>query len=378
MRIAYLGDPSNNHVRRWVEHFARKHTCALFCDPPVMRPIQGVEIICPPMSTLRKAVAFKMIRHPYSNNYFKASTYRNYLSHWRPDLVHGFEALAFGYATARCNRFPTVLTPFGNDIFDWPRQSVIARYLVKRALRGVDAISTNAPGLETYLQEEYGVDPARVDCFSWGADLEIFQPGLVDEARVFGKRFAIPDDAQVVLSPRKMKPYWGIELIAEAVPEIIRRMGGKIVFVFLRSSGDADFEAQLRQRLEDQGYAANVRFVTERLTPDEMAAAFNRANAFISVPKTDLLSCTVMEGVACGCAAVLADLPYYHSRVQEGIDGFYVSEYNAEALADAVQKALSADLGKNAVNAEETRLQDDWNISVAKMEALYKRTFRIQ
>lgn len=376
MRIAYLGDPNNDHTRRWVGYFAQRHTCALFCDPPVLRPIQGVEIICPPMGTLRKIAAFKIIRHPYSNNYFKAAPYAKFVSHWRPDVVHGFEALAFGYATAACNRFPTVLTPWGNDIFEWPKQSAFARHLVKKALRNVGAISTNAPGLEEFLQAEYGVDPSRVDCFSWGADLGVFQPCTEEEARAFGKRFNIPETARVVLSPRRMKPYWGIEIIAEAVPEIVRRLGQKVMVVFLRASGDLAFEAQLKEQLESSGYGGNVRFIQEKLTPGDMAAAFTRAEVFVSIPQTDLLSSTLIEGMACGCVPVVADLPLYHARVTEGENGFYVPERTSSVLAATIERAMEDKDLRHAIsqrNVELAKENDNWQVASARMEALYRR-----
>jgi len=376
MRIAYLGDPNNIHTRRWVSYFAQKHTCALFCDPPVLRPIQGVEIICPPMSALRKAVAFKLIRHRYSNNYFKAAPYKEFVTHWKPDVVHGFEALAFGFATAACHRFPTILTPWGNDIFDWPRESAVARYLVKRALRGVDLISTNAPGLEDFLEREYKIDPRKVECFSWGIDLEIFRPEQVDEARLMAKRYNISENARVILSPRRMKPYWGIGQIAEAVPELVRRLGPDTVVVFLRAFGDPAYEAQLRDQIAATGFGENVRFVQEKMSPVEMAAWFNRASIFISIPQTDLLSLTVLEGMACGCVPILADLPSYRARVADEENGFYLGENTAEALTAAVERALSDRERLKAIaarNIQLTQEQDDQHKASTRMESLYRQ-----
>ncbi|MCX7016297.1 MAG: glycosyltransferase family 4 protein [Candidatus Sumerlaeota bacterium] len=377
MRIAYLGDPNNLHTRRWVSFFVnRGHACAVFCDPPVLRPFEGVEIICPQMSLLRKAIAFKLIHHPYSNNFFKAGPYRAAVAHWRPDLVHGFEALAFGYATAACRRRPTVLTPWGNDLFDWPQRSKVARFLVARAMKGAWAISTNAPGLETYLEREYGVPREKVDCFSWGVDLRTFHPGLEEEAAAFGKRHEIPAGARVILSPRMMKPYWGVGLIAEALRAIVERLGARTVVVFLRGFGSADYERELRRLVENRGLAAHARFIEERLAPSEMAAAFNRAGVFLSIPETDLLAATVLEGMACGCAPILADLPFYHQRVEDGRNGFYLQRRSADGVADAVTRAFEnperlKDMARfnTALIAE----KDDWLTCAKRMEALYER-----
>ncbi len=145
MRIAYLGDPNNPHTRRWVEFFTQRgHTCAIFCDQAADLPLEGVEIVCPQMSLAHKALAFKVVRHPYSNNLFKAGPYARAVRYWGPDIVHGFEALAFGYAAAACRCGPMVLTPWGNEIFEWAKTSKLAGYLVTKALEGATVITTNA------------------------------------------------------------------------------------------------------------------------------------------------------------------------------------------------------------------------------------------
>ncbi|OPZ04341.1 MAG: Glycosyl transferases group 1 [candidate division BRC1 bacterium ADurb.BinA364] len=106
-----------------------------------------------------------------------------------------------------------------------------------------------------------------------------------------------------------------------------------------------------------------------------MAAAFNRADVFLSLPETDLLSTTVLEGMACGCAPILADLPYYRSRVEHGKNGFYLAERTPDAIARAIEEAYSSPKRLAAMARENERLialEDDAAKCGARMEALYE------
>lgn len=375
MRIAYLGDPSNPHTRRWVNHFSNLgHSCAIFCDPPILKPFEGVEIICPRMGLARKAIAFKLVHDPYSNNRFKAGPYGAAVRRWHPDIIHGFEALEYGYSTVAWRGVPRVLTPWGRDIFDWPKKSKLASFLVRRALRGATVISTNAPGLEDFLEIEYGIDPVHVECFSWGMDSRIFHPNLTEESQAFARRAGVPEGARVVLSPRTMEPYWGVGLLADALGQIVQRVGPNVVAVFLRDYGDGDYEAELRNRISAAGLTPNARFVSEPLEPSEFAAAFNLAELFFSAPETDLLAVSILEGMACGCPPVLADLPYYHCRVQDNENGFFLKERTPAAVADTIVRAMAepqrlADIGRR--NAEQIAKTDDWRQCARKMEEIY-------
>jgi glycosyltransferase involved in cell wall biosynthesis len=75
---------------------------------------------------------------------------------------------------------------------------------------------------------------------------------------------------------------------------------------------------------------------------------------FVSVPETDLLSISVLEGMACGCVPILADLPAYRTRIVDGENGFLFEPGNADDLIskiDGVQKMDLNALGEMKTNS---------------------------
>jgi hypothetical protein len=114
---------------------------------------------------LRKRLCFKILRIRHGWYFFRARTFRAAARRFRPDVVHGMEALSYGYATARCGGFARVLTPWGVDILHDPKQSRVARWLVTHALRNVEAITTNMPNLAEVAVKEFGADPSACGRF---------------------------------------------------------------------------------------------------------------------------------------------------------------------------------------------------------------------
>jgi glycosyltransferase involved in cell wall biosynthesis len=376
MKLCYLGNIDNIHTRRWVSHFAGKgHETYLLGDRPYSSGIEGVTIITPEMNFPTKVVAFKLFPRPFGNNVFKALPYRREVRRIKPDLVHGFEALGYGFVLAHCGPYPKVLTPWGNDVYDWPKRSRLARWLVRRALKRADAISTNHPALAPYLAREFGIPHDKVTCFSWGVDLTIFKEGYREDVAALRQRLGISADAPVMVSNRQMNAYWGIEEIVRAVPHVVREIPA-VVFVFLRGSGSAEYERAMERLAEKEGVARNVRFVGEFLGPRAMAVFLNLAHVFVSVPYTDLLSISVLEGMACGAIPVLSELDAYKTRVKDGENGFYVPVRDSAAIAERIiyclkHPELKERMGKR--NREIISAQDNWETNAQAMETLYEQ-----
>jgi len=374
MRIAFFANADNIHTKRWAEFLrSRGHDLRIFCDPPVHNPPPGIPLIHPEMNLLTQVLAFRLFPKPYGNNYFKRFPYKHAVKAFAPDIVHGFEALGYGYALAHCGPYPKVLTPWGNDILCDPRESRIARFLVQKALDSADMITTNFLELAEYLTKDFSIPESKIRPFSWGVDLSIFHPGYREEAAFLKRDLHLPSDSRILLSSRMMKPYWGIETIARALPRVFREIPNSYA-VFLRGAGEETFENHIREIIQKSGFLDRVRFVPEYLTEKQMAVYLNMAEAFVSCPKSDLLSLSVLEGMACGCAPILGLLPAYKKRVVHKHNGLFFKPENTENLADTVIGFLRNHTLKNEfaeINIKLIREKDDWNKNAPQLEEIY-------
>ena len=89
------------------------------------------------------------------------------------------------------------------------------------------------------------------------------------------------------------------------------------------NSGSLD-EAVKRQAAQS-GLADRVEFVG-RLDAATQAAFYARARWYVSVPRSDSVSVSVLEAMAHGCIPVLSDLPANRELVRDGANGLIVPD----------------------------------------------------
>lgn len=375
MRITLLANPDNLHVRRWMEFLAgRGHELTIVTDPFTKSRPAEYRVLTPRWTLLTNILAFRLTPKPYGNARWKHLHYRGLVRASRPEIVHGFEALDNGLATALCGPYPKVLTPWGKDVHHDADQSPYAERMIRRGLAGVDIISTNDETMPEFLEKRFGLSRDKVMAFSWGADLEVFRPDLHEAAQAWRARLQIPPQARVILSPRNFLPYWGSQEIVEAIPEVLRQQPDAFFVILKGAGGDQQTFDAARRSLEAQGLGGAVRLIERPLASPDLAALFNLAEAFISIPRTDLLAQTILEGMACGCLPILGDRPAYRKHARPGQNALVLPEHSAAALATALLEALRNPALRQVARTENPHKmarEENWRHNALKMEAVY-------
>ncbi|MBI3736170.1 glycosyltransferase family 4 protein [Candidatus Sumerlaeota bacterium] len=379
MRIALLANPDNLHSRRWIEFLRRRgHELLVIADPHTQTRPENVRIAVPRWNLATNILAFKLTPQPHGNSIWKYLHYRPILREFAPEIVHGFEAYYNGLATAWAGDYPKVLTPWGKDVQHDAFQGPLWRWIVRRSLEGVDVITTNDETMPEFLEMKFGVPRAKTNPFSWGVDLAIFNPGHASAAGEWRRKLDIPSDSPVVFSPRKFHPYWGAERVIAAIPEILTAHPAA-VFVLLAPEDEHGFRAAMKRRLEAEGISRSVRWIEEWLAPEQMAELFNLSDLFISVPQTDLLAMTVLEGMACGSMPALSNLNSYRKHAApemgDGRNAVVLEKNTPGALSRAVCTILADPARRREAAkfniARMTELENA-EINMAKIETVYR------
>jgi L-malate glycosyltransferase len=375
MRIALLGNPDSLHVRRWLRFLhARGHTILLVADPHTRARPEGIQIAVPHWPLPLKIAAFRLTPRPYGNALWKPCLYRPLIAAFRPDVVHGFEATYSGLATAWSGPWPKVLSPWGRDIYVDANRGRLPGWMIRHALHRADRITCNDESIGPYLRERFGLPLDKIRPFSWGVDLATFAPR--DDASIAAERseLGIPPGAPVVFSPRKWGSNWGAERIARALPDILAEVPDAHVVLISPLPSHPDGRA-LRDRLNREPFAAKLHWLDPDQSPDRMARLFALADAFVSAAPRDLLSLTILEGMAVGCLPVLSDMPAYRKYARDGETALLVRGDSPEAWAAAVIRALrdeSLRREASAENRERMRREENAATNMPKMEEIYR------
>lgn len=354
-----LASAANRHTWRWARLLAEAGVDVhVLSDVPARADLDfgTIPVVQPRWTFLLNLYVFKIRGGPYANNREKWRVYRPLLRALRPDVLHAQEALAYGPTLARFPEIPRVLTPWGPEMERLAEEpGSEASGLVRQACAAADVISTNAPGLEDHWARLTGVSPDRFNLFSWGVDTEVFKPRRPEECSAVRARLGLPLEAPLVLSPRLAKPYYNIDVLLRGWQEAVARPDETFLkeahFVVLRAGADdASWEA-----LQPLG-RPRVHFVEQRLSADEMAALYTTSTATAMLPKTDLLSMSLLEALACGSIPLIPDQPCNRTAVLDAREtfrpelamGFHIAPPDAESVAIALRRLARLAPGERA------------------------------
>ena len=327
LRLAFLGDSSSVHVRRWLGAFAsRGYAVALLepiASPSLTEMPAGVECL-----------QFRALPDRLSPAAILAtrSDLRRLLAQWRPDVLHAHYARRPAWHAWLSGWRPYLVTVWGSDVLVTGPMTRVGRLATRFALRDA-ALVTAATRQLASAATALGARRERLREAEFGVDTTRFRPGpangVVREALDIGS-------ARVVLSPRVLAPIYRHEVVIEALPVL----PDDVIVLSTAMLADPAERARLEGRAASLGVLDRWRILPP-VDDTEMAELYRLAEAVVSVPESDAMPQTVLEAMASGTPAVVSDLPGPREWLADLTPELIVPVGDATATAAALQVALS-------------------------------------
>ena len=319
MRIAFLGDGSLNHVRRWVGYFHERGHDVLLLS---FESVEG----CPfPARRLASRLPTKLL------GYLSAlGSIKRELESFGPDLLSALYLGGYGFVAAKSGRRPLAVTSLGSDLLvDYPA-SIVHRLQIRSVLRQADLVITDADELSR-IAISAGASPAKILKACMGVDERVFFP------RESAASALSPGDGRLrVVSTRNFYPVYNVGLLVEAAPRIRERLDALFVVC-----GNGPERERLEERVKRLDLARSFVF-RGRLSSDEIARELRAADVYVSTSRSDSTSVSLLEAMACGAIPVVTDLPANREWITDRENGLIVKADDAGALGDAVLEALES------------------------------------
>jgi L-malate glycosyltransferase len=378
MRICYYADGRYVHAERWMKFLAgRGHEMHLisFAEVPDHR-IEGLKKIGVKYHGSTGNFHIKKFWLTLADLRFVKGVLRNE----KIDVLHSHFLGSNAWYGALSGHHPHIITIMGGgDVTgpNWkPDSNRQAKTLTPYALRNADYI-TSWSRLMADVVEPY-CNGTPIEVVHGGVDLDSFFPG--ERPAYLLERLKIPTDANVVFSPRLMRPLSNIFEIAQAAEVISgQRPNTFYVVAFPETAVDEEYAARVKLAFEEGAGKNKVRFVSE-IAHSEIADYFRLADVMVSIPSTDGTPMTVLESMACGTPTVIGDLPDYDKEYFEHEKTTRMANVkDPQAVAASVLRLLS-DKDMAASIAAEARRRvvetGSYEFQMEKMEKIYKRVAR--
>lgn len=287
-----------------------------------------------------------------------------------PDLVASHFALSVLPAMDRI-RVPHVVHFHG----PWAAEGLAegqggSRRLAKRAVeRAVysraDALIVLSEAFGRVLREDYAAPAERIHVVPGGVNAARFD---VAESRAEARaRLGWPGDRPILLAVRRLVRRMGLEVLIEAMAEVVRRRPDVLLLI----AGRGALEADLRARIEARGLANNVRMLG--FLPEEaLPLAYRAADAGV-VPSQALegFGLVALECLAAGTPVVVTPVGGLPEAVGR-LTMLVCEDAGTGALAERIA-AMIEGVGRPDPGACRTQARaHDWDVIAGRVAEVYR------
>lgn len=232
-----------------------------------------------------------------------------WLKEVRADWIHAHYLTSHGtlaWLATRALGAPGRLvgSAWGSDILVTPQRSAMARLVTARVLKACRLATSDSQVMAARMRE---LGAGEVMVFPFG--LEALPPPAERK-----------DDA-LFFANRGLEPIYRPQRVLDAFAEVARAWPQARLVV----AHDGSLRGELMRQAAALGLAERVRFVG-RLAPDEQARCYDEARWYLSLPRSDSVSVSVIEAMAHGCVPLLSELPANRELVRDGDNGLIVGD----------------------------------------------------
>ena len=276
-------------------------------------------------------------------------------------LIDAHFAYPDGEAATRLGRWlglPVTITLRGTEV-PHSKNPVLRPRLV-RTLAAATHIFSVSDSLRR-LAIELGVSPDKTEVVGNGVDTGVFHPVGREAAR---QTLGLPASAKVLISVGGLVERKGMHRVIDCLPGLLKSHPDLHYLVVGGASPEGDMRAELDAQATRLGVAARVHFLGT-LAPDELKGPLSSADVFVLSTRNEGWANVFLEAMACGLPVISTDVGGNAEVVCRPELGTLVPFGDAEALARALDRALSVEWNRAAILAY---AQDNqWDRRVAQL-----------
>ncbi len=335
-KICYLADASNPHVKKWCDYFL-KQGYEIHCISLNGGQIDGVEVhnFQTNVNELRNEKIYK--KTSYLGNIKKI---KKLVHELKPDILHAQYASSYGFIGSLLSYHPYVVSVWGTDIYDFPRNGFVQKNIIKHNFKKADYIFSNSIDM---AREANLYTNKKVEVTFFGVDMERFHPIKLEK-----------DDYYRIGIVKSLEKKYGIKYLISAFREIYDKYKGQVRGRKLKLviGGSGKDEENLKKQVKELDLENSVEFLG-RVQPEKICEVFNSFEFSVFPSLREGFGVAAIESQSCETPVIITDVGGHKESVDIGKSGLVVNAASVEELVAAMSNLIEnedkrAEMGKYA------------------------------
>lgn len=225
---------------------------------------------------------------------------KKYIRSIKPDAIHihQINRLAFIVSfIAKKIKIRIITTAWGSDVLLIPQTNILYYHMVKQTIKKSTIVTADSNDMivamkkmlpnKKYLLLQYGIDPIKAT-----------------------------KKENIIYSNRLHEPLYQIDKVISFFADFyLHNQTWRLVI-----AGTGSESEKLKNLVQSLGLESQITFVGWQ-QKEENRAWYAKSAIYISIPKSDGTSVSVLEAMSGGCIPVVSDLPVAHEWIQSGENG---------------------------------------------------------
>lgn len=355
MKICYLSDANSLHTKRMCNFFLNKGY-----DVEVVSlndgEIEGVKVhsLNFDLDKVKNSGIYGKFKY-----FSKISKIKKILSEVNPDILHAHYASSYGLFGALTKFHPYIISVWGSDIYEFPKQNIINRKILEYNLSKADLILSTS---KIMAKETKNYTDKNIEITPFGVDIQLYKPC----------KNKYKESNEIIIGTAKaLEPVYGINHLIRAFKQLCDRNPRKEFKLEIAGIGSQyDY---LNKLANDLSIGQKVKFLG-LLNEKEVAEAFNRFDVAVFPSLSESFGVAAVEAQACGVPVIASNVGGLPEATCEGYSSILVESQNEMQLVYAIEKlADNENLRIQMGNNGRKYVEDNFNINdnYSKIEKLY-------
>jgi glycosyltransferase involved in cell wall biosynthesis len=349
MRICYIANSASSHTEKWVSCFVNL----------------GYEVhVISHSDNKLKGATVHYINYSIKNFIFKVKEVHKLIKEINPDILHAHQANTCGLYAVTYNAKNTIVSAWGSDVLLSPERSLIMKKIVKYVLKKATFITSDS----YYMSEkiiELGGNKEKIFTFPMGIE---------DDLEGTRHEYDVNDSTLRIISTRRLEALYNIDIVIKGFHEALKENHR----LSLTIAADGTDSLRLKELVKDLSIADKVNF-TGRYDLKQLGNMLSEHDVFISIPKSDSTSVSLLEAMYCGVFSVVCDLPANKEWIVNGDNGLIIPQCDPQKVKEAIlwcskEKQHMKNVSQKNIDIINQRAL--WKNNSKIVDDLYKQIFR--
>jgi len=274
-----------------------------------------------------------------------------YLQRERFDVAITFLHVSdvLGRVLANWARIPRIVSSLRARNVNYSR---IQRFLVRMTINVTDTIVINTRLAREFAISEEGARPDRVRVIPNGVNVESFSEPIAQE--LLREKLSLPKTGWLLGTVGRLTKQKGIDILLRAL--VLVRNSDFNLLIF----GIGEDETGLRTLAIKLGLESRVRFAGYR---QDLSTLLGALDLYVHPARFEGMPNAVLEAMAAACPIVATAVDGICELIEDGMHGWLVPPENCNALAAAIDTALSdSDEARHRGKAAQQRVAEHFNV----------------